>query len=134
MGAVETDAVSRAARRWVTWAALGVAVGLSLGFATGWWWWPVEYTNTAPNALRQDHADDYVLMVATAFEVEEDLEQAQERLKLLDAEEPAAPVIELAERLVEAGGDARDVTRLARLAGALGSTTSILAPYLESLP
>ena len=123
-----------AARRWVTWAGTGVVAGLLLGFATGWWWWPVQYTNTAPNVLRQDYSDEYIVMVASAYEVEGDLEQAQERLRVLDAEDPAAPVVELAERLVEAGGDPSDITRLARLVGALGATTSTLLPYMENSP
>ena len=120
--------------KWSVRAAAGVAVGLALGFAIGWWLWPVQYTNTAPAVLRQDYHDDYVVMVAIAYEVEEDLERARERLELLDLEEPAAPVVELAERLVEAGGSAEDVTRLARLAWALGATTSTLIPYLEGPP
>lgn len=114
-------------------AAIGAAVGLVLGLAIGWLW-PVQYTNTAPAMLRQDYHDDYVLMVATVYEVEGNLEQACERLELLDSQEPAAPVVELAERLVEAGGSAEDITRLARLAWALGAITPTLVPYLESQP
>jgi len=126
--------MSKRARKWVTRAAVGAAVGLALGFAIGWWLWPVRYTNTAPTVLRQDYRDDYVVMVATAYEVEEDLEQARERLELLNPEEPAAPVVELAERLIEADGSTEDIARLARLALALGATTSTLAPYLEGQP
>ena len=126
--------MSKRARKWVTRAAVGAAVGLALGFAIGWWLWPVRYTNTAPTVLRQDYHDDYVVMVATAYEVEEDLEQARERLELLNPEEPAAPVVELAERLIEADGSTEDIARLARLALALGATTSTLAPYLEGQP
>jgi len=126
--------VSKAGQRWMIWAGIGMVAGLFLGFAIGWWWWPVEYTNTAPDVLRQDYYDDYVVMVATAYEVEGDLGQARQRLELLDPEEPARPVVELAERLIEAGGDAREITRLARLAGALGVTTSGLLPYLENSP
>jgi len=74
------------------------------------------------------------VMVAAAYEVEEDLGQARERLELLDSEEPAALVVELAERLVEAGGSTEDITHLARLAWALGATTSTLVPYLEGPP
>ena len=118
--------------RWVTRIAFGVVVGLALGFAIGWWLWPVQYTNTAPNVLRRDYRDDYIVMVATAYEIENgDIEQAQRRLKLLDPENPAAPVVELAERLVAAGGSVEDITRLARLAWALGSLPPTLAPYLE---
>ncbi len=115
-------------------AIIGAAVGLALGFAIGWWLWPVEYTNTAPNVLRQDYRDDYVLMVATAYEVEGDPEQARERLRLLDPEHPAAPAVELAERLIEANGSAEDIARLVRLVGALGAVTPTLAPYLEAGP
>jgi hypothetical protein len=120
-----------------TWAmriTAGAAVGLMLAFAIGWWIWPVQYTNTAPDVLRQDYRDDYVVMVATAHEVEQDLEQARNRLKLLDPEEPAAPVVELAERLVEAGGSAEDITYLARLAWALGNLPPTLTPYLDGRP
>ena len=71
---------------------------------------------------------------ATAYAVENDLQQARERLKLLAPEEPAAPVVELAERLIEAGGSAEDIAGLARLAEALGALTPALTPYLESGP
>lgn len=109
-------------------------MGLVLGFAIGWWLWPVQYTNTAPDVLRRDYRDDYVVMVATAYEVEKDLDQARQRLRLLDPEEPAVPVVELANRLIEVGGAAEDVTRLARLAWALGTLTPTLTPYLEGQP
>jgi hypothetical protein len=115
-------------------AAVALAVGLALGFAVGWWLWPVQYTNTAPDALRQDYRDDYVVMVATAYEVEGDLEQARERLKLLNPEEPAVSVTELAGRLIEADGSSEDIVRLAHLARALGATTPTLIPYLEGPP
>ena len=126
--------MSKRTRKWIGRAVIGVLVGLALGFAIGWWLWPVRYTNTAPAVLRQDYRDDYVVMVATTYQVDDDLEQARERLKLLDPEEPAAPVVELAERLVEAGGSTEDITHLARLAWALGASTSMLIPYLEAPP
>jgi len=126
--------VSKRTKQWLLRAAIGAVVGLVLGFIIGWWLWPVQYTNTAPVVLRQDYRDDYIVMIATAYEVEEDLEQARERLKLLDPREPATLVVELAERLIEAGGDADDIARLARLAWALGATTSTLIPYLEGPP
>jgi len=113
--------------------AIGVAVGLALGLAIGWLW-PVQHTNTAPAALRQDYRDDYVVMVAAAYEIEGDPARVRERMALLDAEEPAAPVIELGERLVEAGGSAEDIARLARLAWALKATTPALVPYLGEEP
>jgi hypothetical protein len=113
---------------------LGVAMGLAVGFAVGWWLWPVEYTNTAPPVLRRDYRDDYVLMTATAYAVGGDLEQARERLQLLDPADPVAPVIELSERIVAAGGSAEDVTRLTNLAWALGPLPQTPTPYLENQP
>ena len=122
------------ARGWVLWAVLGVAMGLGLGFAIGWWWWPVEYTNTAPDVLRRDYRDDYIVMIAATYEVEGDLELAYERLKRLNPANPAAPVVELAERLVRVGGSVEDTARLAHLAADLGVATPSLSPYLESYP
>lgn len=126
--------MSERAPGWMMQAAVAVAVGLALGFAVGWWLWPVQYTNTAPAVLRQDYRDDYIVMVATAYEVERDLEQARERLKLLNPEEPAVSVTELVERLIEADGSGEDIARLARLAWALGATAPTLIPYLEDPP
>ncbi len=122
------------ARRWIVQGLIGVAVGLVLGFLIGWWILPVEYTNTPPSVLRRDYRDEYIVMVATAYEVEGDLDQARERLAALDPDSPAAPVVELAERLVVAGGDSEDLARLARLAWALDAITPPLMPYLEDQP
>jgi hypothetical protein len=130
--------VSERARRlpsWIARIALGAAIGLALGFAVGWWLWPVQYTNTAPDVLRRDYRDDYIVMVATAYALGDGgSDRAQERLRLLDAENPADPVVELAERLVDVGGSREDITRLANLAVALGAGTPALTPYLEGGP
>jgi hypothetical protein len=118
-------------RLWIGRAAIGIAVGLALGITIGWWIWPVTYTNTSPDALRDDYRDDYVLMTAMAHELDRDLGQARSRLERLDSEEPAAPVVDLAARLIAADGSRAEIARLARLAKALGVTDPALAPYLE---
>jgi len=121
-------------RRWLGWAALGLVIGLGVGFAAGWWWWPVEYTNTTPSTLHQRYQDEYVLMTAAAFEVDEDAAQAGERLSLIAPDDPALPVVQLAERLIETEGDSAEIARLARLAQVLGATSSALRPYVEGAP
>jgi hypothetical protein len=122
------------ARRWIVQGVIGVTVGLVLGFLIGWWILPVEYTNTPPSVLRRDYRDEYIVMVATAYEVEGDLDQARERLAALDPNDPAAPVVELAERLVATGSGSEDLVRLARLAQALDAITPLLMLYLEGQP
>jgi hypothetical protein len=120
-------------RRWIVQAVVGVAVGLALGFGIGWGLWPRE-SAPSPAKLRWDYQENYVIMVATAYEVEGDLTLAQERLALLDPQTPAVPVVRLGERLVAAGADTEDITRLARLAWALDVITPPLVPYLEGQP
>jgi len=118
-------------RPWLARAVIGITVGLVLGIATGWWVWPVTYTNTSPAALRDDYRDDYILMTATAYRVDSDLEQARSRLERLNPEEPAVPVNDLAERLSEAGDSREEIARLVRLAQALGATDLALTPEPE---
>ncbi len=116
---------------WSAQAAIGVLVGLGLGIAIGWWLWPVTYTNTSPATLHQDYQDEYVLMIAASYEVEQDIDEARSQLQLLNPAKPAAPVIELAERLRAEGGSKEDIVRVARLAQALGAGDPTATPDLE---
>ena len=117
---------------WLIWAAVGVGLGLALGVAVGWWFWPVTYTNTSPDALREDHHDDYLLMIAATYKLEQDLPEARSRLESLNPAKPSAPVLALTERLIEAGGSEEDIRRLVHLAQALGAEDPTLTRYLES--
>ena len=58
----------------------GAVLGLLLGLAIGWWWWPVEWTNSTPGNLRSDFQSDYVVWVAGQYAVTRDLEEASSRL------------------------------------------------------
>jgi hypothetical protein len=126
--------LSRQVWTWIGQAALGATLGLALAVAVGWWLWPITDADTVPSVLRQDYHDDYVVMVATAYEVGRDLEQARARLALLEPGNPAAPAVELAERLIVADGSVEDIARLARLARDLGAITPALSPYAGSGP
>jgi len=123
--------MSARVRRSIIQVAIGLALGGAMAVAIGWWLWPVEYTNTAPDVLRRDYRDDYVVMVAGAYAVEGDLDEARRRLALLDADDPAAPVVNLGERLVAVRGNRQDIVHLARLAWDLRAITPALTPYLE---
>jgi hypothetical protein len=62
---------------------LAILVGALLGALYGWLVNPVEYVNTAPDALRIDYKANYVLMVAEAYQADEDLDLAAFRLAYL---------------------------------------------------
>jgi hypothetical protein len=76
------DTIPRVVQQRETVIALvvGAVLGLLLGLAIGWWWWPVEWTNSTPANLRQDFQDDYVVWVADQFAQTGEVEVAQSRL------------------------------------------------------
>lgn len=111
--------MGRQRRLWVAGVVAGTVIGAAVGLAFAWWLWPVTYTNTTPAVLRQEFQDEYILIIATAYEAEGDLTGAHQRLSQLDAEEPAAPVRELAERLKRGPGRDEDILRLTHLIQAL---------------
>ncbi|MFQ6102032.1 MAG: hypothetical protein ACE5OS_12485 [Anaerolineae bacterium] len=59
---------------------IGAVVGLLLGLAIGWWWWPVEWTNSTPGNLRPDFQSDYVLWVAEQYTATGDVGWAYDKL------------------------------------------------------
>lgn len=74
-------------RRWV-YFLVAILVGLAVGLYYGWVISPVQYVDTAPDTLREDYQVDYVLMVAEAYQVEDDLARAVRRLALLGGDLP----------------------------------------------
>ena len=73
---------------------IAIALGVAAGLYYGWVVSPVEYTDTAPDSLRIDYKSDYVLMVAEAYQAENDLAQAAQRLAFLGASSPTETVAE----------------------------------------
>jgi len=67
-------------------------IGIALGLVYGWVIQPVEYTDVTPNILRADYRADYVLMVAEAYQSEQDSETAAHRLAILGSDAPAQMV------------------------------------------
>ncbi len=114
----------------ILFAVAGVVVGLLLGLFLTWQVWPVQYYDTDPVDLRQEHKDDYVVMIAAAYAQDDDLESATARLEELGLQDAKQIVLGQFQRYGEAGY--REETRsLARLAYDLGVTDVALLPYIE---
>ncbi len=58
----------------------GLLIGIVLGLVFGWGIWPVTYTNTTPEFLRQDFRGDYLAWVAREYAANGDVELARQRL------------------------------------------------------
>lgn len=94
--------------RWISFF-IAILVGLGIGLFYGWVVNPVEYIDTAPNSLREDYQTDYVLMVAEAYHVEDNLALAVRRLALLGGEVPEAIVQRASRQAEELGYVDRDL-------------------------
>lgn len=71
--------------RWIKFI-IAIGIGISAGLFYAWKINPVEMVDTTPESLSIDYKADYVLMVAEAYRVEGNLEQARLRLSELGSE------------------------------------------------
>jgi hypothetical protein len=111
--------------------ALGLIVGLVAGLLYGWLIQPVEFVDTTPDSLRADYRTDYVLMVAEAFQAEQDLNLASRRLAVLGPAQPHTMVETALVYAQEEGFIQSDLARLENLADELarrGGTPEIGGP------
>jgi hypothetical protein len=117
----------------LSWFLLLVAfgVGIGAGLYVGWVVSPVEYTDTAPVSLAQAYKDDYVLLIATRYAGDGNLETARVGLQTLGftGAEAGTAVVEVAQRFIASQQPEIDLRRLVALAAGLGSLPSELLPY-----
>jgi hypothetical protein len=64
---------------------LGIAIGLFYGWIIN----PVKFVDTTPDSLRVDYRTDYILMVAEAYQANQNVELAVRRLAIFGGETPA---------------------------------------------
>lgn len=69
-----------------------IFLGATAGLFYGWVVNPVEYVDIAPHSLREDYKTDFVLMIAEAYQVEQDLGLAVRRLAMLGSISPNGTV------------------------------------------
>ena len=70
--------------RRITWFLVIIGAGLIVGLFLGWSVFPRKAANLPISELRMDYKVDYVLMVATVYEKDQDLDAALLRLEVLD--------------------------------------------------
>ncbi len=110
---------------------LGLAAGIGLGLLIGWLLWPVRYTNTSLNQLHPAYRDEYIRMVALAYQVDGDLSLAREQLAELNPTAPHRPLVALTEELIERRVAPSVILPLARLSHDLNVLTPVMEPYLQ---
>ncbi len=118
-----------ARRGW--WALLiGLLLGVAGGLGYAWGLDPVEFYNTEPVDLRPEHRETWLLLVASAYRQEGDLDRAMARLAGLQDPQVGQTVAALTERYIQAGKPAVRIRALASLADALGTRTDSMLIYL----
>src|SRR4030042_6244504 len=99
----------------------GLAVGLGLWFLMGWCVWPVKYYDTDPVDLKDQHKEDYIVLVSATYALNGDLVQAKDRLAKLGGEGVAQAVADLAESYLERGGADTPTRNLGLMAACPGT-------------
>ncbi len=110
---------------------VGFGLGVGIGLVITWVVWPVEYYDTDPFDLRDEHKDDYVVMIGAAYCQDSDLELATHRLNQLGFDDVRQVVVRLFQRYEEAGYEA-ETRCLALLAYDVGVEDVALLPYIET--
>lgn len=108
--------MARFALALLTGLALGLAAGLSYAYVIS----PVEYTDISPAALIPDRREEYLILAASAYVADGDLDRVQARLAALADPDIARAVTALAQRAAAEGRPPDTVSALSALALALG--------------
>lgn len=93
-----------------------IAIGVAAGLYYGWVLSPVKYIDTAPDSLRMDYKSDYVLMVAEAYRLENNLSLAARRLAILGTDSPDIIITQAIQFAEEIGYNDQDLLLMQTLA------------------
>ena len=113
------------------WFLGGVALGVGLALLIGWELWPLTPANATPTALRRDYKDDYIRLVAVAYQADGDLRRAEQRLAALQTGDPYEPLVELTVYWIKQDKPDWLVQPLVHLAHDLGASHPAMQPYLQ---
>ncbi len=104
---------------------IGAALGVGIGLVIGWDIAPVQYVNGNLSDLDPRYKDDYTVMVAAAYQVDGDLNEAIRRLQPLGQPNIPIYVRDVTERYISqyGTGNENDIRTLVVLSRALGYYT-----------
>ena len=111
---------------------LGLTAGAVLGLLLGWVVWPVKFVDTSIADLAPEYKDEYILLVASAYVVDGDLEKAQARLARLEVPNVNQSISAMIDRYINEGRDEADIRALVALASALGVTSPNMVAYIAT--
>ena len=112
---------------------LGLAIGVGLGLAIGWVFWPTEFTDANPTVLEDRYRRDYVQLIADGYALDNNLPLAQQRIGDL-GEDGEAYLLQVLIEMILRQDDEAAIRRLTRLANDIGQYTPAMAPYLSATP
>lgn len=108
---------------------VALVIGLAIGGYLGWVQFPVRYTDSSADRLAQRYKDEYTVMIANAYQNDNDLNSAFERMRLIGVENLPAYVQDTTERFITNSSDVNDIRALVALSEGLGRLTPIMQPY-----
>ena len=113
---------------------VGCLAGLVFGLVVGRQLLPVEYINTEIGNFDAGQAEEYVLLVAAEFCVDNDVERARQRLAELDVPNPEQFVAYLADQYVQEdrGPEDPDTVNLVCLSQGLGVGSISMVAYVST--
>ncbi|MEZ4591799.1 MAG: hypothetical protein R3D55_11760 [Chloroflexota bacterium] len=112
---------------------LGLVIGLGLGLAVGWVFWPTEFTDANPTVLEDRYRRDYVQLIADGYALDNNLALAQQRIGDL-GEDGSDYLLQVLIEMILRQDDEAAIRRLTRLANDIGQYTPAMAPYLAATP
>jgi hypothetical protein len=115
-------------KRYVGSLLIGVLIGLIIGVFLGWEQFPVEYKNSSINAMSPQHQEEYTVMVAEGYQVDQDINAALVRLQPLNQENIFDYIQDVTERYI-AQSNVPFIPVMVALAEAVGRLTPVMEIY-----
>jgi hypothetical protein len=111
------------------WLVGGLVAGIALGLLLGWVVWPAEFTEATPTHLDESYQKDYLIMIAAAYSLDEELQSARSRLVSLGRENVDEWLLSIIENHILNGGAETDIRQLVKLATAMGLQSPVMELY-----